>query len=235
MAGETHIQRSLIVLALCASLGLFISTAIAGEAAQFDIVSLQAQRSMQVDNDLMLAVMGVEMDGKDTAVLAGKINNTMKWALDEAKNIPTVNVTSGNYYIYAVYDKTKISHWRASQTLNLKSTDVTAMTRLIGVLQNRLLTKSTGFGITPQKRDDVENELIGKALDAFKKRAEIVTGNLGAKGYKIVNIDIESPGSAVPPRPVIRAMAMESAASAPAVEPGMSDITIVVSGSIQMQ
>ena len=235
MAGETHIQRSLVKLALCASLGLFISTATASAAEQYNIVTLQAQRTMQVDNDLMLAVMGVEMEGKDTAVLAGKINNTMKWALDEAKKISTVNITSGNYYVNAVYDNTKISHWRASQTLNLSSMDVTAMTRLIGVLQNHLLTKSMGFGISPQKKDETENELIGEALDAFKKRAEIVTGNIGAKGYKIVNINIESPGSIVPPRPIIRAMAMESAVSAPAVEPGMSEITVVVSGSIQLQ
>jgi len=235
MAGKTHIQRGLMLLVQCASLGLFISTAVAKDAAQYDIVSLQAQRTMQVDNDLMLVVMGVEMDGKDPAALADKINNTMKSALNEAKKSTTVDVTSGNYYINAVYDKTRISHWRASQTLNLKSTDVTAMTRLIGVLQNHLLTKSMGFSISPQKRDDAENALMGEALDAFKKRADIVTDNFGAKGYKIVNINIESPGSIVSPRPAMRAMVMDSISSAPAVEPGMSDITVVVSGSIQLQ
>ena len=234
MAGKTILLRGFSLLAPCILLGLCISTAIAAETVQYDVVTLQAQRTIQVDNDLMTAVMGVEMEGKDPAILADKINGAMKWALNEAKKTTAVDVTSGNYYINAVYDKSSISHWRATQTLNLKSTDVTAMTRLIGVLQNHLLTKSMGFSISPQKRDEAENELIDEALDAFKKRADIVTANLGAKGYKLVNINIESPGSLISPRPIMRVMA-ESAVSAPAVEPGMSDITVVVSGSIQLQ
>jgi len=223
-------MRSLKLAGQAVLLGLFVSTAVAVEIEQYDVVSIQAQRSMEVDNDLMYAELSVEIEGKEPSMLAGKINTVMTWALNETKKSAMVDVMTGNYYVHAVYNKNEISHWRASQTLHLKSRDVTEMTRLIGMLQNRLLMKSMGFSISPQKRDDVENELIDEALDAFKKRANIVTSNLGAKDYRIVNVTVGTPGVTAPPRPVMRTMAMESA-----VAPGMSDITVVVSGSIQLQ
>jgi len=235
MAGKTNSIWGVKILGKLAVLGLFMSAAMAGEAQQYDIISIQAQRSMEVDNDQMYAELSVEIEGKDPAALATKVNTAMTWALNQTKKTKAVNVVTGNYYVHAVYNKNEISHWRASQMLNLKSKDVTEITRLIGVLQNRLLLKSMGFTISPQTRDDVENELIGESLDAFKKRADIVTSNLGAKGYRIVDISINSPGGAPPPRPLMRAMAMEAKVTAPAVEPGMSNITVVVAGTIQLQ
>jgi len=234
MAGKTGRIWSMKILGQLAFLVLFMSTAIAAESEQYDIISIQAQRSMEVDNDLMYAALSVEIEGKDPSLLASKINTVMSWALSETKKSTAVNVMTGNYYVNPVYNKNEISHWRASQMLSLKSKDVTEMTRLIGVLQKRLLMKSMGFYISPQKRDDVENELIDEALDAFKKRANIVTSNLGAKGYRIVNIRINSPGAITSPQPMM-GMAMESKIATPAVEPGMSNIAVAVSGSIQLQ
>lgn len=209
--------------------------ALADEAEPYDIISLHAQRTMQVDNDLMVAELGVEMEGKDPANLAERVNDSMAWALNQTRKSRSVDVNTGNYHVNAVYDKNSISHWRAIQTLNLKSKDVGEMTRLIGVLQNRLLIKSMGFVISPQKRDKVENTLIGETLDAFKQRASLVSDNLAAKGYRIVKISIDTPDSVTPPRPFMMTMAMERKVSLPAVEAGMSDITVMVSGSIQLQ
>jgi predicted secreted protein len=237
MSGKTGKIVSAIVLGQLVSLAQFMTMALAGETEQYDIISIQAQRSMEVDNDLMYAELSVEIEGKEPAMLAGKINEVMTWALSEARKSDTIDVMSGNYYVHAVYDNNKITHWRANQILNLKSKDVTGMTRLIGILQGRMMMKSMGFGISSQKKDEIENELITKALDAFKERATIVTGSLQAKGYRIVNISIDTPGAEGPPRPLMRAMAMamEGVVAAPAVEPGMSNITVVVSGAIQLQ
>jgi predicted secreted protein len=215
--------------------GLTIPAAVAGETEQYNIVSIQAQRSMEVDNDLMTATLASEIEGKDPALLGDKINSSMAWALKEAGNSQEVDVMTGNYHVHAVYDENSIDHWRASQTLTLTSRNVAGMTRLIGVLQKRLLVKSMGFSVSDQKKDDTENELIDAALDAFKNRADIVVDNLGAAGYRIVRIAIESPDSMSPPRPLIRSTVMESKLTAPAVEAGMSKISIIISGSIELQ
>ena len=215
--------------------GLAISTALAGETEQYDIVSLQAQRSKEVDNDLMSATLASEFEGKEPTLLADKINSSMAWALKEAGNSQDVDVMTGNYHVHAVYDKNSIDHWRASQTLTLRSRNAAGMTRLIGLLQKRLLVKSMGFSVSDQQRDDTENELIDAALDAFKSRADIVVDNLGAAGYRIVRIAIESPDSMPPLRPLIRTTVMESRLTAPAVEAGVSKISIIVSGSIELQ
>lgn len=214
--------------------GLPMTSAIA-ETEQYDIVSIQAQRSKEVDNDLMIATLASEIEGKEPALLADKINSSMAWALKAAGNSQDVDVMTGNYYVHAVYDENSIDHWRASQSLILRSRNVAGITRLIGVLQKRLLVKSMDFSVSDQKRDDTENELIDAALDAFKSRVDIVVDNLGAAGYRIVRIAIKSPDSMPPPRPLMRTTVMESKLTAPAVEAGMSKISITVSGSIELQ
>ena len=81
-----------------------------------------------------------------------------------------------------------------------------------------------------------EDELIAEALTAFKARAEIVRENLGASHYEIVVISINTQGGS-PLRPVFaeaRAMAASKVAS-PALEGGTSQLSVHVSGTIELE
>ena len=90
------------------------------------------------------------------------------------------------------------------------------------------------FSASKKTRDQIENELIEEAMQAFKRRAEIIKRHMDGKDYRIVNLHINSNGQ----RPQMmnaqrgRMQAMEIA-SAPTVEAGTSKITVTVSGSIQ--
>ena len=76
---------------------------------------------------------------------------------------------------------------------------------------------------------------MSEALAAFQQRAELVRKGLGASGYAIheLNLDTQSGGG---PRPymVMRAMA-ESADTAPAVEGGSSRVQVTARGSIVLE
>jgi predicted secreted protein len=89
------------------------------------------------------------------------------------------------------------------------------------------------FTVSDERREAVENRLIDVALEAFKSRAQIVSNNLKAGGYRIVTISI---GTAAQQPPVIykaRMAAME-ADSAVAVEAGESVVRVSVSGTIEL-
>jgi len=91
-------KRALLLLLLSVSA---IASA-RGDAPSFNLVSLQAEASREVSNDLMLAVLAVEMEDRDPAQLADSVNRSIQEALASAKEFKSVKVRSGSYRTYPV-------------------------------------------------------------------------------------------------------------------------------------
>jgi len=200
-------------------------------------VSFQVERSRDVANDWIQAVVGITDEDADSARLADRINRVMARALDTAKAAPDVRVKSGGYATQPVYDDGKLRRWRASQDLVLESADVEAVTALVGKLQGELQLRSIGFSISPERRRAVEDELIAEALAAFQARAASVRENLGAKHWELVQLSID--GGGAPPvhqaRMEMMTVGRASAAPAPpALESGSSRLSVYVGGTIEL-
>jgi predicted secreted protein len=159
----------------------------------------------------------------------------MDAALKTAKARAMVEVRTGSYRTYPVYNKEKIQRWRATQELRLDSSDFAELGSLIGQLQERLQVTSINFLVSPVRRAAVEDELITQALDAFKQRAELVRKQLATKGYRVVDVSINT-GGGQPVPIMMRAASMETASVAPpAIEAGTSTLTVSVGGTIELQ
>ena len=211
----------------------------AAEAPRYNQVRFQVESSRPVDNDRMQAVLSTTAEDDNAARLADTVNRTMDWALKTAKARPRIEVRSGGYHTYPVYDKDKIRRWRATQELLLEGTDFAALGALIGQLQERLQVTAINFSVSPVRRAAAEDELITQALDTFKQRAELVRKQFGARGYRVVDVSINTADSA--PIPMLRAnkglgisSAMESAAPVP-VQAGTSTVTVTAGGVIELQ
>jgi predicted secreted protein len=207
----------------------------AAETPHYNQIHLQAQSSMTVGNDHMEALLSVFGEGSDTAKLTEQINSTMSWALKTAKQYPKVSVSSGQYQTYPVFGKDTLKRWRATQEVSLESADTDALVQLLGALQQHLQVNSIRFSVSPPQRAKTEDQLIDQALAAFQARAERVRKNLGAKSYRIVDLNVGSSGGTIPPYPMMRTQAMESSATAPAVESGTSQLTVNAEGTIELQ
>ncbi len=201
----------------------------------FNQVHLQASAQMDVPNDELIVIMTVEMEANNAAELADNINETMDWAITRVKKHSAIQARTLSYNTYPVYDKKTLIGWRGNQQLELKSSDITKLTEMTGQLQQRLQIKGMRFSPTKQTRKKHEDVLIEEAMQAFKRRVEIVKKHMSEKNVRIVSLNINTGGDY--PRPVraeTRMMAMDSmAVSAPAVEAGSSSITVTVSGSVQ--
>lgn len=197
----------------------------------YNQVFLQAAARRQVDNDRLEVQLAAESRGKDPAALARELNGIMARAVKQARTVTGVEVSTGAYRTYPVYRDQTIIAWNASQQLLLKSADITALSELTGQLQQHLQVKQMRFTVSPDAREKAENDLIGKAMEAFRQRVLTVQKHMDGKHYRIVNLHINTGG----PPPVVyaeRAMAMSKQA-APAAEAGTSTITVNVSGSVQ--
>lgn len=224
------------LIALVSLLGINTTWA-AEEAPRHNQVHFQVEHSRPVDNDRMQAMLSANAEDGNATRLADQINRTMDWALKIAKAYPKVETRTASYQTHPVYDKDKIQRWRATQELSLEGADFAQLGELIGKLQERLQVTGINFSVSPERRAMVEDELIAKALGAFKQRAELVRRQMGAKGYRIGTITINQNGAAPIPRPMLRAKGLMemSSVAAPALEAGTSNLSITVNGSIELQ
>lgn len=225
----------LLITAFILSLAATNQAAAADAAPRYNQIHFQVERSRPVENDRMQAVLSITAEGDNAARLADQINLSMDAALKTAKARAQVEIRSGSYRTYPVYNKEKIQRWRATQELLLDSSDFAELGNLIGQLQERLQVTSLNFSVSPARRAAVEDELIAQALDAFKQRAELVRKQLAAKGYRIVDVSINT-GGGQPVPIMMRAAAMEAASVAPpALEAGTSIVTVSVGGVVELQ
>lgn len=214
---------------------LFLSPlAFAAEGPQtYDRISLSARAGAEVANDVLTAVLYVQREGPRPADLAREVNRAVAWGIERARKVPGLEVRTLDYQTIPLYKDRTLRGWRVRQSLRLQSKDSAALSELIGTLQQRLALASVGYRLSPGQREQAENRLIVKALEAFGARAREVTKTLGRKDYRIVKLDISTSGGA--PRPYLRTMRVEAAAApAPVLEAGKDRVEVRVSGVIEL-
>ena len=199
------------------------------------VVSLQAQASVEVDNDTMRATLFAEEEDASPARLSDGVNRTVNEALRIAKADTRVKVKTGGYQTYPVYDKTRIVRWRARSELHFESADFKALSDLIGRLQGSMKLAGVDFSVSPEARKRIEDELTAAAIADFLRRAQLIAQGFGASGYRVKEANVSGEGAMPPmPRPMMmmRGAAMADAVQAPNIEAGTSRLAVSVNGAI---
>ncbi|MFF7707050.1 SIMPL domain-containing protein [Pseudomonas sp. NPDC007930] len=206
----------------------------------YNQVSLRAEASREVPQDLMNVTLYTEDQGRDPAELAASISATLNKALGQARAVQGVTVRQGSRHSYPIYDDKgqKITGWRERAELRLESQDFPALSKLTGELLQTLKMGGMAFDIAKNTRADNENALLKDAVVAFKARAQQVTEAMGGSGYKIVSLDLNNSSSAPMARaPVmmLKAARADAAPITPDVEAGTSEVQVSAGGIIEVQ
>ncbi|MDP9507543.1 SIMPL domain-containing protein [Pseudomonas protegens] len=233
-----HFSRSLALLALSAGT-LTSLPALAADELHYNQISLRAEVSQEVARDLMIVTLYSESQNSDPAKLAAEITSTMNKALGQARQVKDVTLRQGSRNSYPIYDDKgqQITGWRERAELRLESSDFAALSKLTGELLGDLKMAGMDFAIADPTRKASEDALLKDAVKAFKARAQLATEALGGKGYKIVNLNLNSNGY---PQPYLRAPMMMKAASmdsapvTPEVEAGTSQVSMTADGAIEV-
>ena len=232
----------LSLLALAATLAAAPPTTSAQDAPELprDIVSLSAEAETDVDHDLMRAVLVVQAEAEEPDALADQINRTMRWALDALEPFPDVERETRDYRTWPRRDSSRTSRligWGGSQSLELESEDFAQMGKAIQTLQERLQVQGTQLGVSGAARREASDTLIDEALDAFERRAARIGENLGATGYRILEVDVRVDSSGHEPPMMTRSVSRsaESDVAEPGIAGGSSRLTATASGRIQLE
>jgi predicted secreted protein len=221
--------------------GLMASLPVLAEEPRYNQVSLRAEVSKEVARDLMSVTLYSEAQNSDPGKLAAEITRTMNKALEQARSVKDIKISQGSRNSYPIYDTKgqRITGWRERAELRLESTDFPALSKLTGELLQDLKMAGMDFAIAPATRKASEDELLKDAVNAFKSRAQLATEALGGKGYKVLNLNLNSSGYPQPyargPVMMMKASMDAEAAPSPQVEAGTSQVSMNADGTIEVQ
>lgn len=208
------------------------------EPTGYDQLTFQTEVKEEVANDEVRASMYKKAQATDSKTLATALNTSINNAMKIAKRYPSVTVSTGQQRTYPRYDKNdKIIGWTGQANIDLKSTDFAATSQLIADLQETLVMENLTFGVSDAKKDALEQKLMTDASRAFQQQAKNMTRAWNARGYRVVNVNLNT-GSNYP-RPMYSAMNMKAASADASVpsqnfESGNSTISVTANGTIEL-
>jgi predicted secreted protein len=229
------VAAATFVLGLCAGPAALAQ----GTAAPQNVVSLSASATVEVTKDLLTVVFSTTREGADAGLVQSQLKQALDAALLEARRIAKpgqVEVQTGNFSLHPRYSpKGGISGWQGSAELVVEGRDTQAVAQLAGRIQTMNIGR-VGFSLSREAREKVDAEVSALAINNFRARAETTTRHFGFTGWTLREVQLtgSDPGGPMP-MPMMRAQASRMAADeALPVEAGRANVTVVVSGSVQM-
>ncbi|EKS68511.1 MULTISPECIES: SIMPL domain-containing protein [Caballeronia] len=201
------------------------------------VLSLSAQASAQVPQDVVNITLFYEQEAADPSSLTSTLNQRAEAALREAKGVDGVTAKSGSFTVYPSTDRDgKISAWRGRTEVVLESHDFAAASKLAGKMSSSMQVGSVAFSLSPEAQRAAEQKLVSQAIDSFRKQAQSAAQGFGYSNFTIREVNVGRSGAQ--PRPVMmmqsRAMSADAKMAPIAMEAGTTTVTVDVSGSVQM-
>ncbi len=239
---SVYTKNAMISIAMCAGFitaNPALSQNIRTETPQ-NVVSLQAQGSLEVQQDLLTISMNTTRDGADAATVQTQLKTALDAALTEAKKVAQagqLDVRTGAFSLYPRYGRDgKINGWQGSTELVLEGRDFARISQLAGKI-NSLTLGNVSFGLSREARARVEAEVTAQAIERFKAKAQDISKGFGFAGYTVREVSMNANDQGFVGRPRMMAMeakSMSADASVP-VEAGRSTVVVTVSGAVQMK
>ncbi|MDO9601929.1 MAG: SIMPL domain-containing protein [Rhodocyclaceae bacterium] len=200
------------------------------------LVDFRVDVQRSVPNDLGRAMAFAEMTGTDPAAVAHKLKAVIADGLAAAKAQPGITVKSGGTHSWPIYGKSgrTIESWRMRSEILLESRDPAALSTAVGKLQGGTLAiGNINFTPAPETRRKAEDDATLEAIEAFKTKAERIAGSM-KKPYRIRQMSVNGSSHFPQPHPMARATMMTAEAAPMPVEAGESNVTVNVSGQIEL-
>ena len=199
-------------------------------------VDLSAEASREAPNDLARASVYFEDTDAAPAALAQRVNRAVAAAFEQIRAYPDIKASSSGISTWPVHsrDGRNIDAWRMRSEITLETTNVAALSELLGKLQTGLAVANLTMQPSAETRASAADLAAKDALHAFQARAQAIADTLG-RDYRIRNLSVNYGGMFTPPPyPMMRSAMVAEAAPAPVLEGGESRITVSVTGTIEL-
>lgn len=228
-------MKHLSIVSAALALAALAGAAQAQDEPTYDRIDLSASASSEVENDLLIAFVFAEVEANDQADAAEEVNEAIAWAAGRARDVSGITIQTTNYNTRPVYaNGRRIVGWVARQSLRLESTDAEALSELLGELQQRVAIQSINYGLSSASRDAAEEALIAEALAQFNRRANLIAGELGREGFRIVRLNVGTSGGSPGWFANLRVSEAQAQIAAPEIEAGTQMLSVSINGTVEL-
>ena len=207
-----------------------------------NVVVISASGQLDVPQDWLTMTLTTSRDGSDAATVQNQLRQAVDAALVIAKPAVAakqVEVRTGSFGVYPRHGSNgRITGWQGSAELVLEGRDFLKISSTAGKIPS-MGVGQVAFSLSREAQQKLESEAQAMAIERFKARASEVAKGFGFGNYTLREVSVSSADQG--DRPVYgRAMAAQSkvsmASDAPLpVEAGKSQVTVTVSGSVQLR
>ena len=208
-----------------------------------NVVQLSATGQVEVSQDWLQMNLSATREGSDAGTVQKQLQQVVESAMRTLK--PQVQgqdlqVRSGNFGVYPRHGNDgKIKGWQGTAEVVLEGKDFARITQAAAQASSMSIA-SMGFGLSKEGRAKVYEQAQSQAIDNFKQRASQLAKQFGFNSYTLREVSVNSQDGSYAPRMqrangmVAAAAKMEMADPVP-VEAGKEQVTVNVSGSVQLQ
>lgn len=208
-------------------------------------LNISATERVEVEQDLLVATLRIQEEGKDSKSVQKTINEAMASATALVKKYPSLKVETGNYYVNPDYryirnkdgqnNKRVLDKWRGSQTLTIKSTVADDVLNVTGKIQDMgFAMNGLNYQLSTDKYEQTRDGLMEETVKALKERAMRVARALGKSDVDFVEINVDANSYA--PRPVyaraakmeMMAMSADAGMPAPTAQAGDTNVSMTI-------
>lgn len=207
-------------------------------------LNISATERIEVAQDLLVGSLRIQEEAKEARQVQETINTAMKKAVDEIKKHDSIKVQTGQYYVNPDYrylkrpnesDKRVIDKWRGSQTVIIKGKTAEDILKVTGKLQDMgFVMNSLNYQLSPDKYDEVRDNLMEATIKALTARGQRVAQALGKSKVDLVEINVDASRNQPPvayargAKMEMMAVSADSAMSAPVAQAGESTVSMTI-------
>ena len=187
---------ALVLLPLSMALAANAETKSADETEK-NVISFSTEVTKDVDYDVMEVTLFVKEENKNLKELNQTINQKVNAALEVLKKQSAVEVKKNTRSTQVRYDsKGKQSGWIERADLVLESKDFVVLSQVISDLNDTFAITDVVQKLSKEAAVKFEDEMIKSALAQFQHKAQLIQTSLNAKGYEVVNLNLDNNGKA---------------------------------------
>ena len=183
---------ALVLLPLSMALAANAETKSADETEK-NVISFSTEVTKDVDYDVMEVTLFVKEENKNLKELNQTINQKVNAALEVLKKQSAVEVKKNTRSTQVRYDsKGKQSGWIERADLVLESKEFVVLSQVISDLNDTFAITDVVQKLSKEAAVKFEDEMIKSALAQFQHKAQLIQTSLNAKGYEVVNLNLDS-------------------------------------------
>lgn len=168
--------------------------ALAAEEPPRSDVNFTVITEKEIPRDLLQATLYVRTEGNNLGALNKQINEKVEGALNLLKTQPEVVLRSNNRDSQIRYNNQgKKNGWIVDASLVVESKNFQAFSELLNQLSEHFAIEDMSASVSKEARKELENELTEAVLLEFNSKAQLIQKSLNAKGYRVVDLDLDLP------------------------------------------